>query len=119
LADRIGADFLRRHAFDKSSRAACHSSDGVIEFKPIADAAQLTVVDSAGFALQDISALPHWLDAAVELGIGQTIDRLSHNPSPKDLFGLLRPLATAARLGDKPALAPGVVLTTAGARQAR
>ena len=40
VAQRIEADFLRWHAFDKSARVACHSDTGVIELMPIADAAQ-------------------------------------------------------------------------------
>jgi ornithine cyclodeaminase len=38
VAERIERDFLRWADFDKSARVACHSSDGVIELMPIADA---------------------------------------------------------------------------------
>ena len=38
VADRIHADFLRWNEFDKSPRVANHSTDGVIELMPIADA---------------------------------------------------------------------------------
>ncbi|BDI06279.1 ornithine cyclodeaminase [Sphaerotilus microaerophilus] len=38
VAERIESDFLRWADFDKSARVACHSSDGVIELMPIADA---------------------------------------------------------------------------------
>ncbi len=38
VAERIGRDFLRWNEFDKSARVAAHSSHGVIELMPIADA---------------------------------------------------------------------------------
>lgn len=38
VAECIQRDFLRWADFDKSARVACHSSDGVIELMPIADA---------------------------------------------------------------------------------
>ena len=60
------------------------------------DAAQVTVFDSVGFALEDYSALTFVRDAAVELGIGEVIALVPNNPNPKDLFGLLRPLPAAA-----------------------
>jgi ornithine cyclodeaminase len=37
VADRIEADFLRWHDFDKTPRVASHSDDGVIELMPVAD----------------------------------------------------------------------------------
>lgn len=61
-----------------------------------ANAAQVTVFDSVGFALEDYSALTFMRDAAVELGIGEVIALVPNNPNPKDLFGLLRPLPAAA-----------------------
>ena len=82
-------------------------------------AAQLTVFDSVGFALEDFSALTYLRDAAVELGIGQTIELVPHNPNPKDLFGLLGALPAAAWHGDRPLAAPGVVPTTAATRHRR
>lgn len=42
VADRIEQEFLRWESFDKSARLACHSSDGVIELMPIADAQQFS-----------------------------------------------------------------------------
>ena len=41
VADRIERDFLRWNEFDKSARVASHSTDGVIELMPIADASHL------------------------------------------------------------------------------
>ncbi|WP_394791093.1 ornithine cyclodeaminase [Rhodoferax sp.] len=38
MADNIHADFLRWSEFDKCARVASHSTDGVIELMPIADA---------------------------------------------------------------------------------
>ncbi len=40
IADRIEADYRRWNVFEKSPRVASHSSVGVIELMPIADAAQ-------------------------------------------------------------------------------
>jgi ornithine cyclodeaminase len=37
MAEYVRADYLRWNAFDKSSRVASHSPDGVIELMPIAD----------------------------------------------------------------------------------
>ncbi len=63
-----------------------------------ADAAQVTVFDSVGFALEDFSALAFMRDVAVELGIGQTIELVPDNPDPKDLFGLLRRVSCPRQL---------------------
>jgi len=61
------------------------------------DAAQVTVFDSVGFALEDYSALCFVRDAAAELGIGNLIDLVPQSADPKDLFGLLRgPKTTTA-----------------------
>jgi ornithine cyclodeaminase len=51
---------------------------------------QVTVFDSVGFALEDYAALCVMRDAAVELGIGETIDLVARPTNPKDLFGELR-----------------------------
>jgi len=64
------------------------------------DAAQVTVFDSVGFALEDFSALSFMRDTAAELGIGKVIGLVPHSPDPKDLFGLLRPLPAAVRHGN-------------------
>ena len=40
VAQRIEADYRRWPEFDKSPRLACHSSDGVVELMPIADASR-------------------------------------------------------------------------------
>ncbi len=42
IAAQIEADFCRWADFDKSARIACHSSGGVIELMPIADATQFS-----------------------------------------------------------------------------
>ncbi|HWH83861.1 MAG TPA: ornithine cyclodeaminase [Burkholderiaceae bacterium] len=54
------------------------------------DAAQVTIFDSVGFALEDYSALCFLREAAAELGIGEPIDLVPQPADPKDLFGLLR-----------------------------
>ncbi len=65
-------------------------------------AAQVTVFDSVGFALEDYSALCFLRDAAAELGIGEFIDLVPHSADPKDLFGVLRePVSALARSADK------------------
>ena len=53
------------------------------------DAAQVTVFDSVGFALEDFSALTFVRDTAAELGIGDSIELVPHPADPKNLFGLL------------------------------
>ena len=53
-------------------------------------AAQVTVFDSVGFALEDFSALRLLRDLAAELGLGRTIDLVPDLADPKDLFGALR-----------------------------
>ena len=55
------------------------------------DAAQITVFDSVGFALEDHAALCWMQDAAETLGIGGTVELVPRSPDPKDLFGVLRP----------------------------
>ncbi len=51
VAQRIEADYLRWHEFDKSARVACHSPGGVIELMPIADAQH--------FAFKYVNGHPH------------------------------------------------------------
>ncbi len=52
-------------------------------------AAQVTVFDSVGFALEDFSALRLLRDLARELGLGETLDLIPQMADPKDLFGEL------------------------------
>ena len=52
-------------------------------------AAQVTVFDSVGFALEDFSALCFMRDAAAEFGIGDRIELVPQAADPKNLFGLL------------------------------
>ena len=52
-------------------------------------AAQVTVFDSVGFALEDYSALRFVRDAAAELGIGDVVELVAQAGDPKDLYGLL------------------------------
>ena len=61
-------------------------------------AAQVTVFDSVGFALEDYSALTFLRDTALALGIGEPIDLVGGVRDPKNLFGTLSAAApTAAR----------------------
>ncbi len=55
-----------------------------------ASAAQITVFDSVGFALEDYSALTFVRDAAAELGIGDVVELVPRATNPKNLFGVLR-----------------------------
>ena len=57
------------------------------------DAAQVTLFDSVGFALEDLSALRYIHRLSQQLGIGSTVDLVPTLRDPKDLFGC----ATAAR----------------------
>ena len=49
-------------------------------------AAELTVFDSVGFALEDYSALRLMRDLALGLGLGSHIDLIPALPDPKDLY---------------------------------
>ncbi|WP_310740075.1 ornithine cyclodeaminase [Aquincola tertiaricarbonis] len=53
------------------------------------DAAQVTLFDSVGFALEDYSALCFVRDAAARLGLGSVLQLVPQQDDPKDLFGLL------------------------------
>ena len=53
-------------------------------------AAQVTVFDSVGFALEDFSALRLLRDLAAELDLGRSIDLVPEMDDPKNLFGALR-----------------------------
>ena len=64
--------------------------------------------DSVGFALEDLAALDWLHEAAVELGLGRTIELVPRAEDPKNLFGVLGASAVArqqdARLGVDDAL---------------
>jgi ornithine cyclodeaminase len=53
------------------------------------NAAQVTVFDSVGFALEDFSALRFMFAAASELGLGERTALIPQLADPKNLFGLL------------------------------
>ncbi|MDM0014177.1 ornithine cyclodeaminase [Variovorax sp. J22P168] len=53
------------------------------------DAAQVTVFDSVGFALEDYSTLCFLQAAALEFGIGERLQLVPRMADPKDLFGLI------------------------------
>jgi ornithine cyclodeaminase len=59
-------------------------------------AAEITVFDSVGFALEDFSALTLLRECARELGLGRPVDLLPAMDDPKDLFGVLRSARPAA-----------------------
>ncbi|MBL8287668.1 MAG: ornithine cyclodeaminase [Rubrivivax sp.] len=72
-----------------------------------ADARQITVFDSVGFALEDHAALCFLRDAALEQGIGEALALVPALADPKDLFGLLA-ATTANGGGDAPDAAGGL-----------
>jgi len=54
-------------------------------------AEQITLFDSVGFALEDMSALRYMMDQARERGFGVPLDLIAHNENdPRDLFGLVK-----------------------------
>ena len=53
------------------------------------NAAQVTLFDSVGFALEDFSALRFLRDVARELGLGAPLALIPQMADPKDLFGQL------------------------------
>jgi ornithine cyclodeaminase len=57
------------------------------------DAAEITVFDSVGFALEDFAALRLVAEMAAELGLGEHIELLPRMSDPKDLFAELEPAA--------------------------
>ncbi|WP_426148520.1 ornithine cyclodeaminase [Polaromonas sp. DSR2-3-2] len=54
-------------------------------------AAQVTVFDSVGFALEDFSALRYLYAQARLLGLGQSLPLIPRLDDPKDLYQLLKP----------------------------
>ncbi|WP_114766679.1 ornithine cyclodeaminase [Vibrio rhodolitus] len=50
---------------------------------------QITIFDSVGFALEDLSVLRYTYDLATELNIGEQIEIVPRMANPKDLFGLM------------------------------
>jgi ornithine cyclodeaminase len=63
-------------------------------------AAQVTVFDSVGFALEDFSALSWLREAAEDLGLGELIELVPRSADPKNLFGALRLPQAAASTGE-------------------
>ncbi|HEX3381099.1 MAG TPA: ornithine cyclodeaminase [Paraburkholderia sp.] len=51
----------------------------------------VTVFDSVGFALEDLSALTFIRDMAAELGIGDIVELIPQTSDPKNLFSVLGP----------------------------
>ncbi|RBW44930.1 ornithine cyclodeaminase [Psychromonas sp. B3M02] len=50
---------------------------------------QITIFDSVGFALEDLSVLRYLFEQAVKHNIGEKIDLVPEMENPKDLFGLM------------------------------
>jgi ornithine cyclodeaminase len=74
------------------------------------DAAQITLFDSVGFALEDFSALRLLRDCARELGLGQDVSLIPDMADAKDLFGQLglsRPAASVRVEPVRPELVEG------------
>ncbi len=56
---------------------------------------QITIFDSVGFALEDLSVLRYIDNLATELKMGETIELVPQMDNPKDLFGLMKSLGQA------------------------
>lgn len=56
------------------------------------NAAQITVFDSVGFAIEDFSALRYLRDKLSESGLARSIDLLATPSDPRNLFGLISAL---------------------------
>ena len=69
------------------------------------NAAQVTLFDSVGFALEDLSALRYVNALSQKLSIGSTVDLVPSLQNPKDLFGCATAAATAAN-AIRPVLRP-------------
>lgn len=59
------------------------------------DAAQITLFDSVGFAIEDFSALRYVRDQLVVTGLFEELDLLADPDEPRDLFGMLLRAAKA------------------------
>ncbi|MFI5429320.1 hypothetical protein [Aeromicrobium sp. UC242_57] len=55
------------------------------------DAAQITIFDSVGFAIEDFSALRYTLAAVAGTDYVSEVDLIAEPVDPKDLFGLVAP----------------------------
>lgn len=53
------------------------------------NAAQITLFDSVGFAIEDFSALRYVLHKAKETGLYDTLDMIADPDDPRDLFGMI------------------------------
>jgi ornithine cyclodeaminase len=60
------------------------------------DAAQITLFDSVGFAIEDFSALRYVRDQLAATGLFEELDLLADPDEPRDLFGMLLRAAKAA-----------------------
>ena len=76
-------------------------------------AAQITMFDSVGFALEDFSALRYLYDTAQSLAVGGSIPLIPRLDDPKNLYQLVRPGFSAAPLQLSPSvpLSESFVLT--------
>ena len=80
-------------------------------------AAQITLFDSVGFALEDFSALRYLYDKAQSLGLGGTLPLIPQLDDPKNLYQLVRPAVSSASGQLTPSGLPNQALTPAGERQ--
>ena len=67
-------------------------------------AAQITMFDSVGFALEDFSALRYLYDTAQSLAVGGSIPLIPRLDDPKNLYQLVRPGFSAAPLQLSPSV---------------
>jgi ornithine cyclodeaminase len=71
-------------------------------------AADVTIFDSVGFAIEDFSLLRYLYDLSNTLAVHQQIDLVPLLDDPKDLFGLLRMKSTDSRPQPGGLLAPAM-----------
>lgn len=50
---------------------------------------QITIFDSVGFALEDLSVLRYIYDVAVKFNVGEAVELIPKMEDPKDLFGIM------------------------------
>ena len=80
--------------FCTASLAALALTTGAVALSGCGESdAQVTVFDSVGFALEDLSALRYVHALSQKLGVGSTVQLVPEMADPKDLFAC----ATAAR----------------------
>ncbi len=111
VAERIEADFLRWNEFDKSTRVACHSVNGVIELMPIADAAEFGFKYVNGHPKNTRDGLPTVMAFGVLADVATGLPRLL---SEMTIATAIRTAATSALAARRLARADSRVMAIVG-----